>query len=247
MKVLFLAKQTESSKKALEYLIKRKIDIMFAVIRKGDDVLASLCGEAGIRTGTEEDLINLYKKEGIAADYLLSFYWKRAKASTIRIAEKGSINFHPGPLPEARGSGYHIAILEKWGYWGVTAHYMDEDFDTGNIIMCRKFEIPENIVNQDLVKMTHEQLFFLFRDVIESASNGERPKAEAQGEGTYYSLAQLEKLKFVHTGESIEEIDRKIRAFWNPPHSGAQIEVNGKNYTIINDEILNWIARKLTI
>lgn len=64
MKVLFLAKQTESSKKALEYLIKRKIDIMFAVIRKGDDVLASLCGEAGIRTGTEEDLINLYKKRG---------------------------------------------------------------------------------------------------------------------------------------------------------------------------------------
>jgi methionyl-tRNA formyltransferase len=70
-------------------------------------------------------------------------------------------------------------------------------------------------------------------------------KTEPQTEGKYYSLPQLEKCKDIDEYENTEEIDRKIRAFWNPPYSGAQIELKGKKYTVINEDVLNWIANNI--
>ena len=160
----------------------------------------------------------------------------------MAIPTKGSINFHPGPLPEARGSGYHMAILEDWGYFGVTAHYMDEEFDTGPIIECRHFPISKDIVNKDLVRMTHEQLYKLFVDIVMKIVDEEMLETKEQTDGNYFSLQQLEESKLIDSNDRIEDIDRKIRAFWNPPYSGAQIYVNGKKYSIINEQILEWIA-----
>ena len=38
---------------------------------------------------------------------------------------------------------------------------------------------------------------------------------------------------------------RKIRAFFYPPYPGALIEINGKKYTVISDEILKDLGEKL--
>lgn len=245
IKVLFLAKQTLSSISALQYMIEQNVEISYAVLRKEDFKLVKICNENKIRVGSEEELIELARRGAVEADFLISFYWKRAKKITLSIADKGSINFHPGPLPEARGSGYHVAILYNWGYWGVTAHFMDEEFDTGDVIECRKFPVPDDAVNKDLVEKTHQQLFLLFRDILLKMMTGETLVSKRQGEGTYYSMDELEDTKQVRDSESDEEINRKIRAFWNPPYSGAQILVNGKKYTIINDVILRWIADRI--
>lgn len=45
--------------------------------------------------------------------------------------------------------------------------------------------------------------------------------------------------------DSPEIVERKIRAFWNPPYSGAQVEICGKKYTVINADILKWISERL--
>ena len=241
--VIFMAKETFSSKCALEYLCSSsEIKIAGAVIRENDLTLKNICTKNNISVLTEEGLRDLYNSGMMEADYILSFYWKRIKKDLLEIPCKGSINFHPGPLPEARGSGYHMAIIEKWGYFGVTAHYMDEEFDTGEIIECRRFEIDENILNRDLVQITHEHLYQLFVDIMQQIINGYELKKEKQAKGRYYSLRELEQSKLIRPEEKTDDIDRKIRAFWNPPYSGAQIEIKGKKYTLINESILNWIA-----
>ena len=61
----------------------------------------------------------------------------------------------------------------------------------------------------------------------------------------YYSLRELEESKFITPEDTTEIIDRKIRAFWNPPYSGAQVNIAGKNYTVIDQNILDWIARRI--
>ena len=248
MKVLFLAKQTFSSLKALDFIIENKnqLQVTFAVLRKGDKELIEKCLKANIPVGSEEELLSMYDAGKIEADYLFSFYWKLVKEPTLKIARLGNINFHPGPLPEARGSGYHAAILDDWGYWGVTVHYMDKTFDTGDIIECYRFPIDKNIVNRDLVDLTHRELYCLFCDTINKILAGERPVGRVQENGKYYSLSELEKTKIILDGETSEKIDRKIRAFWNPPYSGAQVLINGKYYTVINDTILQWIFERIS-
>ena len=75
--------------------------------------------------------------------------------------------------------------------------------------------------------------------------DGEELSGEIQREGRYFSLKELERNKLICEDESIESIEKKIRAFWNPPYSGAQIEIKGKRYTVINEHILSWIADRI--
>lgn len=246
-KVIFMAKETQSSKLALQYLIDTRVEIVRAVIRKTDYELQTICCINNIIMCKEEDLLSDYRKGKLDVDYIISFYWKRIGCDILQIPDKGSINFHPGPLPEARGSGYHIAILENWGYWGVTAHFMDKELDTGAIIECRRFPIADEIINRDLVQIAHKQLLLLFKDIVNMILENKCFSAVLQENGRYFSLMDLENRKQICESDSIEEIDRKIRAFWNPPYNGAQIEIKGKNYTIINEDILNWIVKKINV
>lgn len=246
MRIIYMAKETYSSLKSLEFLLSQtNIKIVRAVLRKSDNRLQKMCRDHQIIICTEAELINDFVKGTCEAEYIFSFYWRKVKAETLKIPTVGCINFHPGPLPEARGSGYHVAILENWGYFGVTAHFMDEEFDTGEIIECRRFPISSSIMNRDLVHLTHEKLYILFQDIVKKISQGDMLDAVPQEEGRYFSLSELETSKKILSTDTVEIVDRKIRAFWNPPYSGAQIEIQGKTYTVINEEILRWIADKL--
>lgn len=247
IEILFMAKETLSSKYALTYLCRNsdKIKVSGAVIRNSDFELKKICNENNIRILTEEEIKCLWEEGVFSIDYIISFYWKRVKKEILNIPKKGGINFHPGPLPEARGSGYHVAILENWGYWGVTAHYMDEEFDTGAIIECRHFPIDSQIVNRDLLQLTHKQLCLLFEDVMDRVVYEKPIVGKRQGEGRYFSIREIENSKEIYLDDDPEEIDRKIRAFWNPPYNGAQITIHGQKYTVINEKILKWIAQKL--
>ena len=241
MNVLFMAKETPSSILSLKYLLERQVNVTFAVLRPQDFVLQNICLEAKIPTGSEADF--LANSDSLSSvDYLFSYYWKLVKPATLKIPAKGCINFHPGPLPEARGSGYHTAILNEWNYWGVTAHYMDETFDTGNIICCERFSLPKDIVNRELVHLAHIKTFELFKKIIDNILDGKIPESIPQTSGTYYSLKDLESGKYIRDDDSPEIIKRKIRAYWNPPYSGAKIILKGHEYTLIDNQILKYIA-----
>lgn len=242
LKILFMAKQTSSALSSLEYLVSQNVEIVGAVVRSCDSKMNELCIKNHIKIVTEEDILRGHQDGSLEVDYILSFYWKRISGDILRVAKKGCINFHPGPLPEARGSGYHIAILENWGYWGVTAHFMDETFDTGAIIQCNRFDIKQDILNYELVQLAHRQTYILFVDIVDKLLAGIVLQGQVQGEGRYFSLKELNEMKLVNCNENEEQIDRKIRAFWNPPYQGAQIEIGGKKYTVVNDEILRNIA-----
>ena len=61
--------------------------------------------------------------------------------------------------------------------------------------------------------------------------------------GIFYE--ELEESKLIRQNEDTQDISKKIRAFWNPPYSGAQIEIKGKRYTVIDEGILDWIAQHI--
>ena len=169
-------------------------------------------------------------------------YWRKLKGPFLSVPRLANINFHPAPLPDYKGTaGYNIAILEGLEEWAATAHYVDENIDTGEIIEVSRFDIDrEKDTVQTLERATQPVLCELFKSVISLAiSQGLKLKTKQNVGGRYISRKEMEDMKEVKDGD---DVNRKIRAFWFPPYNGAYIKINNEKYTLVNDCILKEIA-----
>jgi methionyl-tRNA formyltransferase len=50
---------------------------------------------------------------------------------------------------------------------------------------------------------------------------------------------EFERLRRVQPGD---DLDRKLRAFWYPPHPGAVVEVDGCDLTLVDESLLAELA-----
>ncbi|WP_210484574.1 methionyl-tRNA formyltransferase [Microvirga antarctica] len=123
-----------------------------------------------------------------------------------------AVNFHPSPLPEARGP-YPLfqAVLDQVPEWGMTAHVMEPAFDTGAIIAQRLFPTGSD--------ETHDQLLakcqLAAKDIARALAT-DLPAlwkaASPQGAGSYWPRMSAAQRTIDWTG-SVDEILRTVRAF----------------------------------
>lgn len=103
---------------------------------------------------------------------LISAAYPQIFAKTLLdLAPRGAINFHPSLLPRCRGAHPHywcLATGEKLG--GVSAHFMTERIDDGDIIAQRAFEL-EGFYYDELYKKIIEETPFLVASVASFLSN----------------------------------------------------------------------------
>jgi len=80
----------------------------------------------------------------------------------------GFVNYHPGPLPKYKGPHeLDEAIKNKEIHWGVTLHYMNEEYDSGEIIKMKNFDLHEPPTSaNELGAISHYFLFQLFKETI---------------------------------------------------------------------------------
>lgn len=95
-------------------------------------------------------------------------YPRKIEEPLLSTPPKGFINYHPAPLPKYKGpTELTDAIKNKETDWGVTVHYMDENYDTGKIIKIKKIKLHEPpILEQELGPISHYFLFDLFKETI---------------------------------------------------------------------------------
>jgi len=258
MKVIYMGKNKPSVNSGLRYLVDKGIHVEAVVAPPYDEdscpsqQLICVAEKLNIPTATDGEIydvlankkeLNLkYGYDLDQIDLVISFlFWKKIRKSLINLPTIACINFHPAPLPEFRGvCGYSYAIYEGLNYWGVSAHYVSEEIDKGDIIITKKFEIDPTLETAfSLEQRTQPILLDLFKDVIDTVGSGNELPRTAQGEGRYISIADCDKFKIIKENNTRDEIERKIRAFWYPPYGGAAIDIMGVNYTIVNDKILN--------
>ena len=180
-------------------------------------------------------------------DVVISYlFWKRIQRPAIAAPRLGCINFHAAPLPDFRGvAGYSIAVLEGLPAWGVSAHFVDDGFDTGDIIRVDRFAIdPERETAWSLEKLSMRKMLALFGDLVRDLLQGKTlPRApQDQGNARYIRREEFESLRRIAPGDTAAQIDRKIRAFWFPPYGGACIERDGREYTVIDRALLERIG-----
>ncbi len=67
------------------------------------------------------------------------------KPNIIQLADIGVVNLHPGYLPEVKGNNPYIWAIIHDLPQGCTAHFIDEDIDTGPIIVRRKVYLQKGL------------------------------------------------------------------------------------------------------
>jgi methionyl-tRNA formyltransferase len=125
--------------------------------------------------------------------------------------------------------------------WGVSCHFVDAEFDTGDIVQVERFAIDPHTATALSVDVdSQEHLYELFQGVMRRVLAGEELPRARQGEGRYVSRDEFEAMRRVHPGD---DLDRKLRAFWYPPYPGAVVEVNGRDLTLVDEGVLRDLAR----
>jgi methionyl-tRNA formyltransferase len=245
MRVVFMGKSKRSAVGALDWLVARGVEVVAVVPPEPDDLtheaqrLDLASHRHGLPLTTEEEL---YAQPPEELDLVISFlFWNLIREPLISRGRIGCLNFHPAPLPDYRGvGGYNVAILEGLASWGVSCHFVDEHFDTGDLVEVQRFDIDqehETALSLDLKSQEH--LLGLFERVLQRALDGEPLPRTPQGEGRYVTRAEFDELRVVRPGD---DLPRKLRAFWYPPWPGAVLELDGRRLTLVDEALLAEVA-----
>lgn len=146
------------------------------------------------------------------------------------------INFHPAPLPEfcGRNVAYH-AIMSNAKKYGATIHYMDENFDTGDIIKVNYFSIKESDTAYDIFNKSCKILLDLLKKYLAILINkGDITTVETkQRNNTFYNLSNID--DYIHLEA---EIKKEILAKTFPPYY-PKIMIGKKTFIIMPEIISN--------
>ncbi|MDO8492837.1 MAG: formyltransferase family protein [bacterium] len=257
LKNVILLGRKPGAAQALSWLVERGVNVKLVVASPNED-----------RQGSQPNLEDVASRSGVPLlfddaelyklidskdpnlsdiDLVISYlFWKRIKQPLIQLGSVGCINFHPAPLPDYKSrAGYNTAILDNRTEFGVSAHFINsEEFDAGPIIQVLRFPMDPGIETAlSLERKSQEKLFELFKDVLQLFLADASIKTMPNAGGSYLTSKQLEELKKIDlTRDSAADVNRKIRAFFFPPYSGAKIIIDGQDFTLINNQILEWVA-----
>ena len=138
-------------------------------------------------TFTKEDLIEskvLQKLNAIQPDLIvLAGFLLKFPESIVKAYSNKIINIHPALLPKYGGKGMygmnvHKAIVEnKEKETGITIHYVNENYDEGNIIFQKKAPLLVTDTPEVVAEKIHELEQKYFPSVVEEVliSNSQLP------------------------------------------------------------------------
>lgn len=163
----------------------------------------------------EPQLVQKIRSLEIDAAVVCSFNYKIPKV-LLESTRDGFINVHPSMLPKYRGGNpYTRVIMNGETETGVTIHFMDENFDTGDIIAQKAYHIHSKATMGTLFNELNVLGIELLLQVLRTYETQELPRIK-QPAGNFVSGNGLNpKEIFINYNKSAEEIERFIRAL-NP-------------------------------
>jgi methionyl-tRNA formyltransferase len=185
------------------------------------------------RSLKNKEVVDCLKEKRV--DVILnSFCTRIMPKELIDIPALGAINFHYGKLPEYGGRFIvtHI-ILNGETSTCATAHYIEEDIDTGDII----FEEPVPVHPDDTARTLYFQCTdaatVLFRRVLDCLIAGkELPRRKQKGKKRYYQFEEPNKCQ-VDLSWDRKRIERFVRAVTFESVSKPWLKIGERIYDII--------------
>ena len=183
----------------------------------------------------EPELIQKIQELDVDAAVVCSFNYKIPKV-LLNATKDGFINVHPSMLPKYRGGNpYSRVIMNGETETGVTIHFMDEGFDTGDIIAQKAYHIHSKATMGTLFNELNVIGIELLLQVLQAYETQELPRIP-QPKGDFISGKGLDDRDiYINYNKTAEEIERFIRGL--NPFINASTTFRGNLMKIMKAEV----------
>ena len=104
----------------------------------------------------------------------------------LKTTKDGFLNCHPSLLPYYRGGNPYSAVIRNGeSYTGITIHFMDESFDTGNIVLQAKINIEPDETMGTLFNRLNMLCANAIKIVLEKYEQSPELPSQPQPEGDF--------------------------------------------------------------
>jgi methionyl-tRNA formyltransferase len=162
-------------------------------------------------------------------DLLVSWFWtKKIPRAVLKIANQGALGVHPSLLPRHRGPDPTFWAIDCGDEeTGVTAHVLEEEYDTGALLGQKQIAINKDWSAWRLAKKLDRPSLALLREVVRAYADGNPPKPMQQDDSraTDAPAPDDDLLEIRWQEMSAEAIERRVRAA--SPWPGAFTELTG--------------------
>jgi methionyl-tRNA formyltransferase len=168
-------------------------------------------------------------------DLLVSWFWtKRIPQALLDVAALGAVGVHPSLLPRHRGPDPYFWAIESGDLeTGVTAHRLDESYDTGAILAQRLVPIDPRWNAWRLAKRLDRPSLALLREVVAAFARGcPPPDVPQRHDEATLAPEPDEGLLALRFHTEAAKVVRRIRAA--SPWPGAFTEI-GQALVILTD------------
>ena len=181
-------------------------------------------------------------------DLVVSWFWtKKVPRSVREAAPLGAFGVHPSLLPRHRGPDPTFWAIESGDTeTGVTAHVLEDEYDTGAILGQKRLAIDPEWNAWRLAKKLDRPSLALLRETALAYARGEPPEKREQDETlATEALAPDDELLEVRWAEPAEAIVRRVRAA--SPWPGTFTEIGGSVVTLTRARATGEVPRALDV
>ncbi len=144
----------------------------------------------------------------------------------LEIPRLGALNLHASLLPKHRGAApIQAALLTGDLYTGVTAMWMDEGLDTGDILLQRRFEIAPNETAGSLHDRLAAQAPEILNESLALIKSGQAPRQKQNEKDATYAPKLHRYSGRIDWTLDAAQIVRRVRAFHPWPGSSTELEL----------------------
>lgn len=154
----------------------------------------------------------------LAPDVGVANNWRtRLPRELFSIPKYGTVNLHDSLLPKFTGFSPVIwSLISGAGQTGLTAHFMDDELDTGDILLQRSVEITPTSTGTSLVYDTLDLIPDVLEDALDAIENGTAtPVPQDLSQRTFFHK-RSDRDSLVDWSWPAADIERFIRALSDP-------------------------------
>ncbi len=178
------------------------------------------------------------------ADLIIVGTWsEKICKQTFSMPKIGTINIHPSLLPRYRGPNPYMQVIKRGEKKsGVTIHLMDENLDTGPILLQKEIDILPNDTGKELRERTYFATRILLKEFFAKIQKEVIiPIKQNESRASYFgNIAEVEKM-LDFRNKTAEELYATIRALhpWLPCYitiGNKFLSINPYKCSIINTQ-----------
>jgi methionyl-tRNA formyltransferase len=164
----------------------------------------------------------LQRLQALAPDYVFVIGWSQiCKLRFLDIAGRGTIGYHPAPLPRMRGRAVMPwTILMRERRSGSTLFWIDEGMDSGPILAQRLFDLDEDETAAGLYAKHMRALGEMLPEALQQLALEDPPKREQDHERATYCARRRPEDGLIDWNKPADDVLLLIRAV-GPPYPGA--------------------------